>query len=67
MQYSACQNVIAASLLHERSQLNAFDRCCRVIDTKVSALDTNGGLYVSELIDVHKGGPARHLHHEQEE
>jgi mannose-6-phosphate isomerase-like protein (cupin superfamily) len=39
----------------------------RVIDVKVSALDTNGGLSVSELIDVHKGGPARHLHHEQEE
>ena len=39
----------------------------RVIDTKVSALDTNGGLYVSEVIDVHKGGPGRHLHHEQEE
>src|SRR5215216_1690891 len=28
MQYSSCQNVIAASLVHERSQLNAFDRCC---------------------------------------
>ncbi len=39
----------------------------RVIDTKVSALDTNGGLSVSELIDVEKGGPSRHLHHEQEE
>ena len=39
----------------------------RVIDFKVSALDTNGGLSVCELIDVHKGGPARHLHHEQEE
>ena len=39
----------------------------RVIDTKVSAQDTNGGLYVSEVIDVQKGGPARHLHHEQEE
>jgi mannose-6-phosphate isomerase-like protein (cupin superfamily) len=39
----------------------------RVIDFKVSALDTNGGLSVSELIDVEKGGPSRHLHHEQEE
>ncbi|HET7273062.1 MAG TPA: cupin domain-containing protein [Rubrobacter sp.] len=39
----------------------------RVIDFKVSALDTNGGLAVCELIDVHKGGPARHLHHEQDE
>jgi hypothetical protein len=39
----------------------------RVIDFKVSALDTNGGFSVSELIDVHKGGPARHLHHVQEE
>jgi hypothetical protein len=27
----------------------------RVIDIKVSALDTNGGLAVCELIDVHKG------------
>jgi mannose-6-phosphate isomerase-like protein (cupin superfamily) len=48
-----------------RGKLEVFGS--RVIDTKVSALDTNGGLYVSELIDVHKGGPARHLHHEQEE
>ncbi len=39
----------------------------RVIDTKVSTQDTNGALYVSEVIDVQKGGPARHLHHEQEE
>ena len=39
----------------------------RVIDTKVSTLDTNGGLSVSELIVVEKGGPSRHLHHEQEE
>ena len=39
----------------------------RVIDTKVSTQDTNGGLSVSELIDVHKGGPSRHLHHEQDE
>jgi mannose-6-phosphate isomerase-like protein (cupin superfamily) len=39
----------------------------RVIDLKVSAQDTNGGLAVTEIIDVEKGGPARHLHHEQEE
>ena len=39
----------------------------RVIDIKVSALDTNGDLSVAEIIDVEKGGPARHLHHEQEE
>jgi mannose-6-phosphate isomerase-like protein (cupin superfamily) len=39
----------------------------RVIDTKVSTLDTYGGLSVSEIVDVEKGGPARHLHHEQEE
>jgi mannose-6-phosphate isomerase-like protein (cupin superfamily) len=39
----------------------------RVIDTKVSAQDTNGGLCVTEIIDVEEGGPARHLHHEQEE
>jgi mannose-6-phosphate isomerase-like protein (cupin superfamily) len=39
----------------------------RVIDTKVSTLDTNGALYICELIDAKKGGPARHLHHEQEE
>ena len=38
-----------------------------VIDVKASALDTNGGLCVTETIDVEKGGPARHLHHEQEE
>jgi mannose-6-phosphate isomerase-like protein (cupin superfamily) len=39
----------------------------RIIDTKVSALDTDGGLCVTEIIDVQKGGPARHLHHEQDE
>jgi mannose-6-phosphate isomerase-like protein (cupin superfamily) len=39
----------------------------RVIDVKVSAQDTDGGLCVTEVIDVEKGGPARHLHHEQEE
>src|SRR5215212_10643512 len=39
----------------------------RVIDTNVSTLDTDGGLSVSEIVDVEKGSPARHLHHEQEE
>ena len=38
-----------------------------VIDIKVSTLDTDGGLSVAEITSVHKGGPARHLHHEQEE
>ena len=37
------------------------------IDYKVSALDTNGGLFVIENTNYHKGGPPRHLHHEQEE
>jgi mannose-6-phosphate isomerase-like protein (cupin superfamily) len=39
----------------------------RVIDFKVSALDTNGGLCIIEITDVLKGGPPRHFHHEQEE
>jgi mannose-6-phosphate isomerase-like protein (cupin superfamily) len=39
----------------------------RVIDTKVSTRDTDGGLCVTEIVDVEKGGPARHLHYEQEE
>ncbi|MDQ4038453.1 MAG: cupin domain-containing protein [Actinomycetota bacterium] len=39
----------------------------RIIDFKVSTLDTNGGLSISEVTDVLKGGPARHLHHEQGE
>jgi mannose-6-phosphate isomerase-like protein (cupin superfamily) len=38
-----------------------------VIDIKVSTLDTDGGLSVAEITSLHKGGPARHLHHEQEE
>jgi mannose-6-phosphate isomerase-like protein (cupin superfamily) len=38
-----------------------------VIDIKVSALDTDGGLCVTEITSLHKGGPARHLHHEQDE
>ena len=39
----------------------------RGIDFKVSTLDTNGGLFVVEATDDTKGGPPRHLHHEQEE
>ena len=38
-----------------------------VIDTKVSTLDTDGGLAVAEITSFHKGGLARHLHHEQDE
>ena len=38
-----------------------------VIDIKVSTLDTDGGLSVAEITSFHKGGPARHLHHEQDE
>ena len=38
-----------------------------VIDIKVSTLDTDGGLAVAEITAFDKGGPARHLHHEQEE
>jgi len=33
----------------------------------VSAKDTGGGLYVFEHTDMGKGGPPRHLHHEQDE
>ena len=39
----------------------------RWIHYKVSTLYTSGGLFISEVIDDLKGGPARHLHHEQEE
>ena len=38
-----------------------------VIDIKVSTLDTDGGLSVAEITAFDKGGPARHLHHEQDE
>ena len=37
------------------------------IDFKVSASDTNGGLFIVENTDPLKGGPLRHFHHEQEE
>ena len=39
----------------------------RVIDFKVSSLDTNGNLFIIELTDDRKGGPPRHSHREQEE
>jgi mannose-6-phosphate isomerase-like protein (cupin superfamily) len=38
-----------------------------LIDIKVSTLDTGGGLSIAEITSLHKGGPARHLHHEQDE
>jgi mannose-6-phosphate isomerase-like protein (cupin superfamily) len=38
-----------------------------VIDIKVSTLDTDGGLSVAEITSWDKGGPAQHLHHEQDE
>ena len=38
-----------------------------VIDIKVSTLDTGGGLCVTEIASFEKGGPARHLHHGQDE
>jgi mannose-6-phosphate isomerase-like protein (cupin superfamily) len=38
-----------------------------LIDIKVSTLDTLGALSVAEITSLHKGGPARHLHYEQDE
>jgi quercetin 2,3-dioxygenase len=38
-----------------------------VIDFKVSTLDTDGGFSVLEITSFDKGGPERHLHHEQDE
>ncbi|MCB8986765.1 MAG: cupin domain-containing protein [Ardenticatenaceae bacterium] len=37
------------------------------IDFKLSGRDTDGGLFLLEHTDHHKGGPPRHFHHEQEE
>ncbi len=34
---------------------------------KVSSQDTNGGLFLFEQVSLRKGGPPRHLHHNQEE
>jgi len=36
-------------------------------EVKVSTKDTNGALFVFEHADMGKGGPPRHLHHEQDE
>jgi mannose-6-phosphate isomerase-like protein (cupin superfamily) len=38
-----------------------------LIDIKVSTQDTDGGLSVVEITSPQKGGPTRHLHHEQDE
>jgi mannose-6-phosphate isomerase-like protein (cupin superfamily) len=38
-----------------------------LIDIKVSTLGTDGALSVAEITSLHKGGPARHLHHAQDE
>ena len=38
-----------------------------LIDIKVSTLDTDGALSVAEITSLYRGGPARHLHHEQDE
>ena len=38
-----------------------------LMDYKVSALDTNGDLFIIENTNDLKGGPPWHLHHEQEE
>jgi mannose-6-phosphate isomerase-like protein (cupin superfamily) len=38
-----------------------------VIDFKVSTLDTLGALAICEITAFDKGGPARHLHHDQDE
>ena len=38
-----------------------------LIDIKVSTLDTDGALSVAEITSLHKGGPGRHLHREQDE
>jgi mannose-6-phosphate isomerase-like protein (cupin superfamily) len=38
-----------------------------LIDIKVSTLDTDGALSVAEITSLQRGGPARHLHREQDE
>jgi mannose-6-phosphate isomerase-like protein (cupin superfamily) len=37
------------------------------IDFKVGTQDTDGGLFIMENLNQTKGGPPRHLHHDQEE
>jgi mannose-6-phosphate isomerase-like protein (cupin superfamily) len=48
-----------------RQRESGFTRT--VIDFKVSTLDTDGGLAICEITAFDKGGPPRHLHHEQDE
>src|SRR5215213_4904563 len=56
MQYSSCQNVIAASLVHERSQLNDFDRCCRVhFETWCNRCSVSVKVTISHLGSLHFG------------
>jgi len=38
-----------------------------VIDIKASTRDTDGDLSVAEITTLEKGGPVRHVHHEQDE
>ncbi|MEO6834400.1 MAG: cupin domain-containing protein [Candidatus Tumulicola sp.] len=38
-----------------------------IIRFKVSSEDTNGGLLIIEHSNLTRGGPPRHLHHDQEE
>jgi mannose-6-phosphate isomerase-like protein (cupin superfamily) len=52
---------------HSRSAVRLGEVASAEIDFKVSTLDTNGGLAVCEITNFHKGGQARHLHHEQDE
>jgi mannose-6-phosphate isomerase-like protein (cupin superfamily) len=37
------------------------------LDTKVTTADSAGGLYILEHLNMGKGGPFRHFHHEQDE
>ena len=37
------------------------------IDFKVSSEDSNNGIFIIEHTDTHKGGPPKHIHHEQDE
>jgi mannose-6-phosphate isomerase-like protein (cupin superfamily) len=53
---------------------SGHDRCgehhghgVSVLDFKLSTRETDGGLFVVENSFHEKGGPARHLHHDQDE
>jgi mannose-6-phosphate isomerase-like protein (cupin superfamily) len=37
------------------------------LDIKVSTVDSGGGMFVVEHTDTKKGGPPRHIHHDQDE